>query len=236
MVELPKTAVLCRTPRLHSGEALGYARKQTSFLEFSIFRIRQTQFQAHLWRFSTRNESRKVRDPSAAAQNPTESPTSLQNPPPNPETIAVTTTLPLLLKAKIFLCIARKECQQFQGQESPCLPCSLLQIFAAVPPRCLIPPPCSTQELFQAFSARVVVCRGRAGCEESVHLVNSVLLSKWNKFHHPLQVHYVFYLYHKHLVHNSGTAGTGDVMHCTNNILFIQWENKVHSLGFFDHA
>lgn len=161
---------------------------------------------------------------------------TLQNLHPNPETIAVTTTLPLLLKAKSFLCMAWKECQQFQWQESPCLPCSLLQIFEAVPPRCLIPPRCSIQELFQTFSACVVVCRRRVGCEESVHLVNSVLLSKWNKFHHPLQVHYVFYLYHKHLVHNSGTAGTGDVMHCTNNILFIQWENKVHSLGFFDHA
>lgn len=66
--------------------------------------------------------------------------------------------------------------------------------------------------------------------------VNSVLLGKGNKFHHPLQVHSVFYLYRSHLVQESEAAGTGDVMHCTNSILFIQWENKVHSLGFFDHV
>lgn len=82
----------------------------------------------------------------------------------------------------------------------------------------------------------MLLCRGRTGCEESSNLVTSVLLHKWNKFHHPLRVYYVFYLYHKHLVYNSGATGTGDVMHCTNNTLFTQWENKVHSLGFFDHT
>lgn len=72
------------------------------------------------------------------------------------------------------------------------------------------------------------------GFEESIHLVTSVLLHKWDKFHGPLQVYYAFYLYHKHLVYNSGAAGTGDVTHCTNIILFKQWENKLYSLGFFD--
>lgn len=119
--------------------------------------------------------------------------------------------------------------------QSPCLPSpmdfqhSSLRLPNASSIHC-------TSKLFQTFSTRVVVCWGRAGCEESIHWVNSVLLSKWNKFHHPLQVHSVFYLYRSHLVQDSGAAGTGDVMHCTNSILFIQWENKVHSLGFFDHT
>lgn len=119
--------------------------------------------------------------------------------------------------------------------QSPCLPSpvdfqhSSLRLPNASSIHC-------TNELFQTFSACVVVCWGRAGREGSIHWVNSVLLSKWNKFHHPLQVHSVFYLYRSHLVQDSGAAGTGDVMHCTNSILFIQWENKVHSLGFFDHT
>lgn len=120
-------------------------------------------------------------------------------------------------------------------QQSPCLPSpvdfqhSSLRLPNASSTHC-------TSELFQTFSALVVVCWGRAGREESIHWVNSVLLGKWNKFHHPLQVHSVFYLYRSHLVQDSGAAGTGDVMHCTNSILFIQWENKVNSLGFFDHT
>lgn len=150
---------------------------------------------------------------------------------PCPWTTAARTPQRCQHKAKLFLCIAWKESQQFQRWQSPCLPSPSSW---TLPNAGSIP---RTSELFQTFSARVVVvCRGRIGREESIRWVNSVLLGKWNKFHHPLQVHSVFYLYRSHLVQDSGAAGTGDVMHCTNSILFIQWENKVHSLGFFDHA
>lgn len=154
---------------------------------------------------------------------------------PCPWTIVARTTRRLRPKAKLFLCIAWKESQQFQRRQSPCLPSPVdfPQGSSTLLNADWIP---CMSELFQTFSACVVVCWGRVGREESIRWVNSVLLSKWNKFHHPLQVHSVFYLYHSHLVQDSGAAGTGDVMHCTNSILFIQWENKVHSLGFFDHA
>lgn len=99
-----------------------------------------------------------------------------------------------------------------------------------------MPPPCSVQVSYSKHFQPMLLCAEVELGVKKAFIELTVLLGKWNKFHHPLQVHSVFYLYCSHLVQDSGAAGTGDVMHCTNSILFIQWENKVHSLGFFDHT
>lgn len=86
---------------------------------------------------------------------------------PCPWTSTARTTQRCRRKAKLFLCIAWKESQQFQRRQSPCLPspADFQRGSSTLPNAGSIP---CISELFQTFSARVVVCRGRVGREESI--------------------------------------------------------------------